>query len=205
MVYKKYVKHRIDFVVSIILLLITLPVLILAILGLTISNRSFDFLFKQKRPGFRGKIFILYKLKTLKDLDNNNLKVLKDSERVTKLGRILRKYSVDELPQLLNIIKGNMSLIGPRPLLPEYLKHYSSEQAKRHDVKPGITGWAQINGRNSMSFNERLKYDVWYVKNLSLILDLKILIMTICYVFKSSDVLADDPNIFIDQVHRDNG
>jgi len=189
-----------DIAIAFAVLIVSSPVLIVSIIGLIISNRSFKVIFKQERPGLNGQLFVLYKLKTMRDKEETLGEQLKDSERVTKLGTFVRKYSIDELPQLLNIIKGNMSLIGPRPLLPEYLPYYNSEQAIRHDVKPGISGLAQINGRNSTSFNERLEFDVWYVKNLSFSLDIKIFWRSLFLVFKSSNVMDDDPNNFFNQI-----
>ena len=203
MLYKKYIKHLLDILIATSLLIVTSPILFLAIVGLVLANRSLGVFFLQKRPGLKGELFALYKLKTLRDIDVSIETQTKDSERVTKLGRILRKYSIDELPQLFNVLKGDMSLIGPRPLLPEYLPHYNPKQFQRHEVKPGMSGWAQVNGRNSMTFIERLEYDVWYVNNLSFFLDLKIFFRTLILVFKSTNVLQDDPNIFILQVDRD--
>lgn len=205
MFYRKYIKSFLDRFIACIILIISSPILIISILGLSISNQSIKVLFKQERPGLNGKLFILYKLKTMKDKDSSLSKQLKDSERITYLGRFIRKLSIDELPQLFNVIKGDMSLIGPRPLLPEYLEYYNLEQAKRHDVKPGITGWAQVNGRNSMTFNARLEHDVWYVKNMSFILDFMIFCRTLLLVFKSSNIIEDDPNNFFNQIgNQDN-
>ncbi len=202
MIYKKHIKNVLDIILALGLIIITLPALLCSVLGLAITNRSLNVFFLQKRPGLHGKIFTLYKLKTLKDISASESTQLKDSERATIIGKILRKYSIDELPQLFNVIKGDMSLIGPRPLLPEYLSLYSPEHAKRHDVKPGLSGWAQINGRNNTTFDERLNYDVWYVKNISFLLDLKIFWTTLFFVFKPSNVLDDDPNNFFEQMNK---
>lgn len=145
-------------------------------------------LFKQERPGLHGKPFYLHKFRTMTDARNAEGELLPDSFRLTPFGKFLRKYSLDELPQLINVLKGELSLVGPRPLLMEYLPLYSAEQAKRHDVKPGITGWAQVNGRNSISWNEKFGLDVWYVENQSFFLDLKILYMTFMKVVKSEGI-----------------
>jgi lipopolysaccharide/colanic/teichoic acid biosynthesis glycosyltransferase len=165
---------------------------------LMISNRSTKVLFFQLRPGFKERIFKLVKVKTMNDKVDSNGQLLSDEERTTALGKILRKFSIDELPQLWNVIKGDMSLIGPRPLLVEYLSHYTPEQKRRHEVKPGITGWAQIHGRNSLPFSERFKLDVWYVDNISFKLDMLIFFKTILKIFKSENVLSQDPNKITD-------
>jgi undecaprenyl phosphate N,N'-diacetylbacillosamine 1-phosphate transferase len=164
-----------------------------------ISNKSFKVLFFQLRPGLNERIFKLVKVKTMNDKVDNNGQLLSDAERATIFGKILRKFSVDELPQLWNVIKGDMSLIGPRPLLVEYLSYYTPEQKRRHTVKPGITGWAQIHGRNNLSFSERFKLDVWYVDNLSFKLDLFIFYKTIINIFRSENVLMQDPNKITDK------
>lgn len=164
-----------------------------------ISNKSMNVLFFQLRPGFNERIFKLVKIKTMNDQVDQNGNLLSDEQRTTTVGRILRKYSIDELPQLWNVLKGDMSLIGPRPLLVEYLEHYTLEQKRRHEVMPGITGWAQIHGRNSLQFNERFKLDVWYVDNLSFKLDLFIFYKTIIKIFRSENVLIQDPNKITDK------
>ena len=145
-------------------------------------------LFTQQRPGRNGKVFTFYKYRTMTDKRDSNGELLPDKDRITPLGNFLRKTSLDELPSLFIVLKGDMSLVGPRPLLMEYLDRYSTEQARRHDVKPGITGWAQINGRNAISWGEKFKLDVWYVENQSFWLDIKILFMTVVKVVKRSDV-----------------
>lgn len=155
-------------------------------------------MFFQLRPGFNERIFKLVKLKTMNDKVDSNGQLLPDEERTTALGKILRKFSIDELPQLWNVIKGDMSLIGPRPLLVEYLSHYTPEQKRRHEVMPGITGWAQIHGRNSLPFSERFILDVWYVDNISFKLDMLIFFKTILKIFKSENVLSQDPNKITD-------
>ncbi len=197
-IYIKYIKRICDIFISTCILILTSPILILAIIGLIISNKSMNVLFFQLRPGFNERIFKLVKIKTMNDQVDHNGNLLSDEQRTTTVGRILRKYSIDELPQLWNVLKGDMSLIGPRPLLVEYLEHYTLEQKRRHEVMPGITGWAQIHGRNSLQFNERFKLDVWYVDNLSFKLDLFIFYKTIIKIFRSENVLIQDPNKITD-------
>ena len=150
-------------------------------------NKGTPFFF-QKRPGKHGKIFKVIKFKTMNDKKDNKGNLLPDELRLTALGKFVRKTSLDEIPQLLNVLKGEMSLIGPRPLLPQYLPLYSVEQSKRHNVKPGITGWAQVNGRNAISWQKKFEYDVWYVNNISMILDIKIFFKTIEKVFKTEGI-----------------
>ncbi|PFE04358.1 sugar transferase [Bacillus cereus] len=145
-------------------------------------------LFKQQRPGLHGKPFFLYKFRTMTDETDSEGNMLPDNVRLTKFGKFLRKYSLDELPQLVNVIKGDLSLVGPRPLLMEYLELYTEEQARRHNVRPGITGWAQVNGRNAISWEEKFDFDVWYVKNRTFFLDMKILLLTVKKVSKSEGI-----------------
>jgi len=196
--YTNFIKRIFDILFSIIVLIITSPFLLLSIFALMISNRSIKVLFFQLRPGFNEKIFKLVKIKTMNDKVDSDGKLLPDEERMTKIGKFLRKYSIDELPQLWNVLKGDMSLIGPRPLLVEYLSYYTLEQQRRHNVLPGITGWAQIHGRNLLQFNERFVLDVWYVDNISIQLDLFIFYKTIIKIFKSENVLMQDPNKITD-------
>ena len=144
--------------------------------------------FKHQRPGYKDKPFNMLKFRTMRQPNEDENMYLTDAERVTRLGNFLRNYSLDELPELFNVLKGDMSLVGPRPLLMEYLEIYTDEQARRHDVKPGITGWAQVNGRQNITFSKRFEYDVWYVDNMSFILDIKILFLTIIKVFKRDGV-----------------
>lgn len=177
--YQKYIKRIIDFVFAFAALLILLPVIFLLWLGLTIANKGAGAFFTQERPGLHGKIFKIYKFKTMNDARDGSGNLLPDSERLTPVGSFIRKLSLDELPQLWNVLKGDMSLIGPRPLLPQYLPLYSEEQARRHDVRPGITGWAQVNGRNAISWTQKFVLDCYYVDNISFALDVKILFMTI--------------------------
>ena len=197
-IYRKFIKKIFDVIISIIILVFSFPFLLFAIFLLMISNRSTKVLFFQLRPGLNEKIFKLVKIKTMSDKFDSDGKLLPDEERMTKIGKILRKLSIDELPQLWNVLKGDMSLIGPRPLLVEYLSYYTLEQKRRHNVLPGITGWAQIHGRNALQFNERFILDVWYVDNISLKLDLLIFYKTIIKIFRSENVLMQDPNKITD-------
>jgi len=194
----KYIKRTFDVCFSLLVLILSAPVLLSALVMLMISNRSTKVLFFQLRPGLNERIFKLVKVKTMNHKVDSNGQLLSDEERTTTFGNILRKFSIDELPQLWNVIKGDMSLIGPRPLLVEYLSHYTSEQKRRHEVKPGITGWAQIHGRNNLPFGERFKLDVWYVDNMSFKLDMLIFFKTISKIFKSENVLSRDPNKITD-------
>ena len=180
-------KRLFDLLVSLsFLLILSLPILIVAIL-VRIKLGS-PIIFKQQRPGLYGKAFYLYKFRTMTDARDNNGELLPDQVRLTAFGKFLRKYSLDELPQLINVVKGDLSLVGPRPLLMEYLPLYSNEQAKRHNVKPGITGWAQVNGRNAITWEEKFALDVWYVNNQSFLFDMKILFLTVLKVFKSEGI-----------------
>jgi len=185
--YKLFLKRCIDFLVSLIVLIVVLPIFIFLIMGLFIANQGNPF-FYQKRPGKRGEIFSIIKFKTMNDKRDINGVLLPDVERITVIGSFIRKYSLDEIPQLINVLLGSMSLIGPRPLLVEYLPLYSAEQSRRHDVKPGITGWAQVNGRNAISWEQKFKLDVWYVDNYKFILDMKIIFLTLYKVIKSEDI-----------------
>ncbi|MEI5893028.1 sugar transferase [Bacillus cereus] len=180
-------KRLFDILISLLLLLCFFYVILLVAVLVKFKIGS-PILFKQQRPGIHGQPFYLYKFRTMTDDRDSNGELLSDYARLTKVGKFLRKYSLDELPQLINVLKGQLSLVGPRPLLMEYLPLYSQEQAKRHNVRPGITGWAQINGRNSISWDEKFKLDVWYVENQSFLLDLKILYLTISKVLKSEGI-----------------
>lgn len=181
--YKSFFKRFIDFIAASTGLMILSPVLIIAAVGLYFANQGKPFFF-QLRPGLNGGIFKIVKFKTMNDQKDALGNLLSDEQRLTKIGKFVRKTSLDELPQLWNVIKGEMSLIGPRPLLPEYLPLYDANQARRHEVKPGMTGWAQVNGRNAISWQQKFEYDVWYVEHLSFGLDIKILLLTIMKVFK---------------------
>jgi lipopolysaccharide/colanic/teichoic acid biosynthesis glycosyltransferase len=189
--YKSFVKRVIDFVAALIGLAVLSPVLLVVTVGLFLANQGKPFFF-QLRPGKGGEIFKIIKFKTMNDKKDADGNLLPDAQRLTPIGRFVRKTSLDEIPQLLNVLKGEMSLIGPRPLLVQYLHLYSKEQNRRHEVKPGITGWAQVNGRNAISWNKKFELDVWYVNHISFNLDLKILIMTIQRVVKSEGINAAD-------------
>lgn len=185
--YVRCFKRVIDFTVSFFLLLAFSPVLLLVTLILYWVNGGAPFFF-QPRPGYREKTITIIKFKSMTDEKDEKGALLPDNQRMTKVGTFVRKTSIDELPQLLNVLKGEMSLVGPRPLLIRYLPLYSAEQARRHEVKPGITGWAQVNGRNSISWEDKFKYDVYYVDNLSFALDMKILWLTAMKVIKREGV-----------------
>ncbi len=180
--YKNYLKRTIDFFVALIGLIILSPVFLLVIVGLFFANHGKPFFF-QSRPGKGERIFKIVKFKTMNDKRDENGNLLPDAERLTKVGSFVRKTSLDEIPQLINVLKGDMSLIGPRPLLVQYLPLYNDFQKRRHEVRPGITGWAQVNGRNAISWKQKFEYDIWYVDNISLWLDIKILFLTIKKVF----------------------
>lgn len=177
--YSNIFKRLLDFLISGIILLIIWPIIFVIAPFLHFSNHGAGAFFTQARPGKNGKIFKVIKFKTMTDERDANGKLLPDAQRLTKIGKFIRSTSLDELPQLINVLKGDMSLIGPRPLLPEYLPLYSEEQARRHEVRPGITGWAQVHGRNAISWQEKFKLDVWYVDHCSLAVDLKIIWLTI--------------------------
>ena len=185
--YKSFFKHFIDFSVSLFGLIFISPVFILITVCLFVANSGKPFFF-QARPGKNAKIFKLIKFKTMNDKRDKDGNLLPDQERLTKTGKFVRKTSLDEIPQLINVLKGDMSLIGPRPLLIEYLPLYSEEQNRRHEVRPGITGWAQVNGRNAISWKQKFEYDIWYVDHISFLFDMKILWMTIIKVFKSEGI-----------------
>ncbi len=187
MLYKKYFKPIFDYIVSLILIIFFSPIyLIISILLWFLMGKPI--FFKQKRPGLNAQPFFLYKFRTMSNERDANGNLLPDEKRLTRFGKFLRSTSLDELPELFNVVKGDMSLVGPRPLLMEYLPLYSPEQARRHEVKPGITGWAQINGRNSLSWQEKFKLDVWYVDHVSFWLDLKILFITLIKVLKREGI-----------------
>lgn len=180
-------KRIFDIIVAGFLLLLLSPALLLAMLFVQIFLGS-PVLFRQQRPGLHGATFLIYKLRTMTDACDDRGELLPDVERMTRLGRFLRRTSLDELPQLVNVLKGDLSLVGPRPLLMEYLTLYSPEQARRHEVRPGITGWAQIHGRNAVSWEERFRLDVWYVDHQSFLLDLRILWLTFLGLFRGRGI-----------------
>jgi lipopolysaccharide/colanic/teichoic acid biosynthesis glycosyltransferase len=188
--YNSVIKPFLDKLVALMILIILAPVFLVSFVLLAFANDGKPF-FLQLRPGKNVKLFKIIKFKTMNDKKDVHGNLLPDNQRLTKVGKFLRKTSMDELPQLINVIKGDMSMVGPRPLLPEYIALYTPEQAKRHKVKPGITGWAQVNGRNAISWKEKFQLDVWYVEHQSFVLDLKILLMTLSKVIKSDGINSE--------------
>lgn len=188
--YKKYIKRFLDLVLSLILFLLLSPFFVFILITLFFLNKGKPF-FLQKRPGLKGHIFKVIKFKTMNDKRDSKGILLPDEFRLTKFGLYIRKLSLDELPQLLNVIIGDMSLIGPRPLLVKYIPLYDDFQKRRHDIRPGITGWAQVNGRNAISWEQKFEYDVWYVDHVSFKVDVKILLMTVSKVLKREGVSSD--------------
>ena len=195
--YRLFFKRVIDLFISIILLVLTFPLILMVTILLAIVNRGTPF-FTQKRPGKDEKIFEIIKFRTMTNEKDVNGVLLPDKDRLTRIGRLVRKLSIDELPQLLNVVKGEMSLIGPRPLLVKYLPYYRDDEKIRHNVRPGITGYAQVKGRNALGWDERLRLDQYYVKNLSFQLDLNIVLMTLYAVFSSKDVVEDPRSVMND-------
>ncbi|MFS4457208.1 sugar transferase [Maribacter sp. 2304DJ31-5] len=189
--YPSFFKRLIDVSISLLGIVVLSPLLLVITISLFVANDGKPF-FYQKRPGKDEAIFTIIKFKTMNDKKDGNGKLLPDFQRMTQIGQYIRKYSLDEIPQLFSVLKGDMSLIGPRPLLVEYLPRYSECQRKRHKVKPGITGWAQVNGRNSISWEQKFELDVFYVENLSFILDMEIIMKTIVKVFKKEGVNSSD-------------
>ena len=188
--YKHFFKRLIDFILSLIALIILSPILLILAILVRIKLGS-PIIFKQKRPGLNEKIFTLYKFRTMTDAKDEHGNLLPDEIRLTKFGKLLRSTSLDELPELFNIFKGDMSIVGPRPLLVNYLPFYSDAERHRHDVRPGLTGWAQVNGRNFLNWDYRLKKDVEYVNNISFLFDIKIIVNTVFIVLKKSDIATD--------------
>lgn len=187
-IYQSFFKRFFDFFLSLTAVVCLSPLLVVIILLLFFSNEGAGVFFYQERPGLKGKIFRVIKFKTMNDKRDEKGDLLPDLLRITKVGKFVRATSLDELPQLFNVIKGDMALIGPRPLLKQYLPLYTDEQMRRHDVRPGISGWAQVNGRNNLSWGEKFKLDVWYVDHISFMLDLKIILMTFLKVFKRESI-----------------
>ncbi len=185
--YKQFIKRFLDFTLCFIGVLMLSPIIVLLIILLAMANNGKPFFF-QSRPGKNEKIFKIIKFKSMNDKKNENGELLPFEQRITRTGKFIRKYSLDEIPQLFNVVKGDMSLIGPRPLLIKYLPLYNDVQKKRHNVRPGITGWAQVNGRNTISWQQKFKLDVWYTENVSLKTDVKILLLTIKKVFFKEDI-----------------
>lgn len=186
--YKHFFKRFLDFWISLIALICISPILMVVTIWLHFANKGAGAFFLQERPGKDGKVYKVIKFKTMTDERDVEGKLLPDAQRLTKIGKIVRSLSIDELPQLINILKGDMSFIGPRPLLVKYLPLYSPEQMRRHEVRPGISGWAQVNGRNTISFTKQFEYDVYYVDHLSFWLDIKIFFMTVLKVFKREGI-----------------
>lgn len=186
--YKNYFKRVIDFLIGLTALLIIWPFLLIIYIWLTITNKGAGAFFFQERPGKDGKIFKVIKFKTMTDERDAEGNLLPDADRLTKVGKFVRSTSIDELPQLINVLKGDMALIGPRPLLVQYLPLYSKEQARRHEVRPGITGWAQCHGRNAISWTKKFELDVWYVDHVSFITDIKVILITIKKVLMRADI-----------------
>ena len=186
--YKSYIKRLLDIIISFIALVVISPVLLIVIIWLHFANKGAGVFFLQERPGKNAIIFKIIKFKTMTDKRDENGQLLPDLQRITKAGNFVRKSSLDELPQLINVLKGDMSLIGPRPLLVKYLPLYNENQARRHEVRPGITGWAQVNGRNAITWSDKFKLDVWYVENVSFFLDIKIVFKTIKNILSKENI-----------------
>ena len=186
--YRFFFKRLIDFCLSLLAIICLSPLLLVVIALLYVSNEGAGVFFMQERPGLKGKIFKVIKFKTMNDKRDSSGNLLPDLLRITKVGRFVRNTSLDELPQLFNVLKGDMALIGPRPLLKQYLPLYSPEQMRRHEVRPGISGWAQVNGRNNLTWKQKFAYDVWYVDHLSFMLDVKIVFMTVMKVFQRESI-----------------
>ena len=186
-IYQRFVKRIIDFSLALLLLIFVWPFLVLIFVLLRIVIGS-PVMLRQRRPGFMGKPFAIYKFRTMTEERDANGRLLPDEQRITKVGKVLRSFSLDELPEIFNVLKGDMSLIGPRPLMLQYLDRYTPEQARRHEVMPGITGWVQVNGRNNLSWEEKFSLDVWYVDHQSFMLDMRILVITVWKVLSREGI-----------------
>ena len=186
--YAHFLKRFFDFCISLVAIIVLSPILVVVTIWLHFANKGAGAFFTQERPGKDAKIFRVIKFKTMTDERDADGNLLPDVQRLTRVGKVVRSLSLDELPQLLNVLKGDMALIGPRPLLVKYLSLYSKEQMRRHEVRPGITGWAQVNGRNAITHTKKFEYDVWYVDHLSFALDVKILWMTVLNVLRRKDI-----------------
>lgn len=193
--YVNWIKRPIDFFCALFALLVLSPIFLVTMIVLTFANKGAGVFFTQPRPGKNGKVFNVIKFKSMTDERDKDGKLLPNELRITKAGQFIRKYSIDELPQLINVLKGDMAVIGPRPLKVAYLELYSKEQARRHDVRPGMSGWAQVHGRNSISWTEKFKLDVWYVDHVSLFVDIKIIIMTIVNVLSHKDINTKEQGV----------
>lgn len=198
MLYRCFFKRLLDFMVAFVALICLSPIIIGVTIWLHFANKGAGIFFLQERPGKNERIFKVIKFKTMTDERDANGNLLSDAERLTPIGKIVRSLSLDELPQLINVIKGDMSFIGPRPLLVRYLPYYTERERKRHDIRPGITGWAQVNGRNYAPWDERLEMDVWYVEHLSLRLDIKIIVKTIANVLGRKDIVIGNNELMKD-------
>lgn len=196
--YKHFFKRVIDFTIALVALLVIWPILLIIYIWLTIANKGAGALFYQERPGKDGKIFKVIKFKTMTDERDAEGKLLPDADRLTKVGRFVRSTSIDELPQLINVLKGDMALIGPRPLLPRYLPYYTERERLRHSVRPGISGWAQVNGRNNITWDNKLECDAYYAEHVNLWFDIKILGLTIYKVIKREGAVADKKENYLD-------
>ena len=193
--YKHFFKRFLDFVISLLAIICLSPILLVIIVWLHFANKGAGVFFFHERPGKDAKLFKVIKFKSMTDERDAEGNLLPNERRITAAGKFVRKTSIDELPQLFNVLKGDMSLIGPRPLVPRYLELYNQEQMRRHEVRPGITGWAQVNGRNSISWTKKFEYDVWYVDHCSFILDIKILWMTVRNVLMRKDINSDENKV----------
>ena len=202
--YRKYVKRLLDFAVVLCVLLVIWPILLVVTVWLHFANKGAGVFFTQERPGRDGRIFKVIKFKSMTDERDERGQLLPNEKRVTPVGKFIRGTSMDELPQLFNVLRGDMSLIGPRPLLPEYLPLYSKEQARRHEVRPGITGWAQVHGRNAISWKEKFELDVWYVDHVSFKLDLKIIFLTLQKVVRRSGINSGEGRIGVERFNGRN-
>ena len=202
-IYRDYIKRWLDFVIALVALVCLSPILLVVTVWLHFANKGAGAFFLQERPGLHGKIFKIVKFKTMTDERDAEGNLLPDAQRLTRVGRLVRSTSIDELPQLWNVLKGDMALIGPRPLLVKYLPLYSPEQARRHEVRPGITGWAQCHGRNAISWTEKFKLDVWYVDHCSLPIDIKIVIATLKAVLKR-DGISQEGNATMEAFNGEN-
>ena len=193
--YRHFFKRFFDIIASLIILVLLSPILLVICLWLHFANKGAGIFFYQKRPGFHGELFSIIKFKTMTDEKDAEGNLLPNEQRITKIGALLRKTSLDELPQFINMLKGDMSMIGPRPLVIRYLDLYTAEQARRHDVRPGITGWAQVNGRNAISWTRKFELDVWYVDHLSLWLDLRIVYLTVVSILRRKDINSNSGKV----------
>ena len=193
--YRHFFKRFFDILVSLIILVLLSPILLVISIWLYFANKGAGVFFYQQRPGFHGKLFSIIKFKSMTDEKDSEGNLLPNEQRITKIGALLRKTSLDELPQFINVLKGDMSMIGPRPLVIRYLDLYTPEQARRHDVRPGITGWAQVNGRNAISWTRKFELDVWYVDHVSLWLDLKIVYMTVVNILRRKDINSNSGKV----------